>query len=941
MAISIRAAGLLLLAALIASCGGGGDTAPPTAPPQPPPLVPATLSVSAGDGQEAEPNGLVATAPTVVVRSSSGAAVPNVVVAFAVDSGGGSVASPTATTDANGLASVSSWRLGAAEGPQLLTATVASLAPVRIRATARIVQRTVVTQTVDAAGGTLTVNRIGSPIHGAQLQLDKSAVNAATTIRLVETSMRGITVPAGMQVLSPGLGIAGSGSELMAPALITFPATPVSGKVLMMAVADPGSGRISLLPTVSATTTSITALLPALDARTVSVVSALLPSKILAVGAQTEELKSIPFLIGINEELLAGPIDVGFRPGADDWPFRPIGIAALPFLTLVEDEIVGKVGVANDGMVSTALWYYANRRKQGGPPLNGLTQEIASEPLSARRGIKWAALAEANVPSFNQTGSLAALEWDDFFTEDRARFARLQFLAIKALMLTTERPTPVVLLSTNNPNEFNAESAPLAIAYKIEGNTLSLAIADEPGREFQVQFTEQGMVPFRVARPSGTTKEILAVAGVHYINVVNNTKLAEQWTRVANGTIGNAEGWPTPVLHWEKAPLDTAKVYLLDELQHWWQCTTCEERLPRPEPLPVTASHVLRTQFGKFENGQFGGLTASAFSSMRFSSNDMFKGTATSLKVGSVILHPLAASSELGVALGWLDYITTTYRKLTLTPSARTIAFSKDTSITVTVAASETPPAGTRYRWHLKTETGQDSAETSVPSHTRSLKADASGWLIVTALEGEHKRPIARDSVEMKVESAVAAWRLTSLVDADSIFDEDFPPTDVWADLVPRVGSGLLIVEAAGADTVLRLRVKRSGVWTAADCCPVAAFNPALERELVLGMRPARPNAFGGYFSRWAQTVWSQSSPDLNSGAFTGTSTFGATQSWTFESGGSQNGPGNGLQFSASRNGLQLSGVITVAGWPLDFDTREIDDSPEFFRLLITGTRLR
>jgi hypothetical protein len=925
--------------ALLTACGGG-DATPPTTPPTPtpptPPPVAASISVVAGDGQQAEPNALVPTAPSVVVRSASGVGVANALVTFRVDSGGGSVGSLTATTNAAGEASVGSWRLGASEGPQLLTATVASLAPVHIRATARIVQKTVATQTVSTTGGTLTVNRPESPLHGASLRIDKGALPGATSISLVEMSTSALVLPTGLRALSPGLGIASNAGALAAGALVSLPTTAIPGTVVMVAVAEPGTGKITLLPTVKSTTTTITALLTSFDARQGS------PIALSLRNTADDELKIIPFLVGINEELLAGPIDVGFRPGVDDWDFKPMGIATLPFLPQQDYPLVGKASSVHDGIVSTALWYYANRRKAGGPPLYRSTQEAPGQPLSSRMGIRWAALAEGNVPSFNQVGSLAALDWDDFFTGDRAKFARLQFLAIKALMLTTERPTPVALLNIDNPDEFNTDAAPLAIAYRAEGNTLYLAIPAEPGREFQVQYTEQGMTPFNVqpAGSLGTVMQVKAVAGIAYVNVVNNSTLAEQWARVANRTIGIAEGWPTPRLVWEKADLDTAKVFLLDELQHWWECEECPDRTPLPPQLPSTASHVQRLKYGRYVNNQIPALSAGSVPSLRFTPNDVFVGESTQQKIGSVVYHPVASNVELGHALGWLDFVTTTYRRLKLRAPITSLALTNDTTITITVTPSETPPIGTRYRWVLKTDNSRDSIETTVPTHTRDLEASTNGWLIFSALEGEFKRPIARDSIEITAAEPVPVWRITSISDADSLFDEEFRPFTVFGPLLVRPTSGIILTETVGGRTALRLRAKRTGTWADAECCPIAPYNSALEQLLTLGTTPATTNSYGPYFGAFAQSVWSQSTTNLDAGTMTGRSSEG-TNSYRIKDQGTQTGPDVGIQITATRSGRTMTGVITLTGWYVDETSGEVDTPPSLYRFPFTATRIR
>lgn len=88
--------------------------------------VPAKVEKVAGDAQTATAGTAVATAPAVKVTDANGNPVAGVGVTFAVASGGGSV-NPTTpvASDANGIAAVTSWTLGAVAGPNTLTATAA------------------------------------------------------------------------------------------------------------------------------------------------------------------------------------------------------------------------------------------------------------------------------------------------------------------------------------------------------------------------------------------------------------------------------------------------------------------------------------------------------------------------------------------------------------------------------------------------------------------------------------------------------------------------------------------------------------------------------------------------------------------------------------------------------------------------------------------------
>jgi hypothetical protein len=128
---------------------------------------PSAVTAFAGDGQ----TGLVGFAlnvrPAVRVTDGSGGPVPNLSVTFAVASGGGSATNLAATTNANGVAQVGSWVLGAAPGANTLTATVAGTGlggnPLTFTATGV------------AGSFNITVQNVGPPLSAAA----QSAFNTA------------------------------------------------------------------------------------------------------------------------------------------------------------------------------------------------------------------------------------------------------------------------------------------------------------------------------------------------------------------------------------------------------------------------------------------------------------------------------------------------------------------------------------------------------------------------------------------------------------------------------------------------------------------------------------------------------------------------------------------------------------------------------------------
>jgi hypothetical protein len=99
------------------------------------PLVPAAVQAVAGQQQTAAVASAVPVAPSVKVVTSSGKPVPGVRVVFAPAAESGAVVGGTQTTDATGVATVTSWTLGTRAGASTLTATADGVAPITFTAT--------------------------------------------------------------------------------------------------------------------------------------------------------------------------------------------------------------------------------------------------------------------------------------------------------------------------------------------------------------------------------------------------------------------------------------------------------------------------------------------------------------------------------------------------------------------------------------------------------------------------------------------------------------------------------------------------------------------------------------------------------------------------------------------------------------------------------------
>ena len=96
------------------------------------PGPPARLIAWAGNNQSVPTGEAVPVPPSVIITDAADNPIPNVAVTFAVTAGGGSITGASATTNPAGIATVGSWTLGAAAGPNTLIATSSAVSGVTI-----------------------------------------------------------------------------------------------------------------------------------------------------------------------------------------------------------------------------------------------------------------------------------------------------------------------------------------------------------------------------------------------------------------------------------------------------------------------------------------------------------------------------------------------------------------------------------------------------------------------------------------------------------------------------------------------------------------------------------------------------------------------------------------------------------------------------------------
>ena len=188
---------------------------------------------------------LVTSVPSVVLRDAVGNPVPNVTVNFAVTSGGGQITGASPATNAQGVATVGSWRVGSTAGPNTLTATVSGLTPVTFTANGSagapaLIEKTLgdaqtsqVNHPVPIAPQVRIVDAAGVGVAGVTVTFAVASGGGAVVIGSVPTGSDGkATVGAWILGPTPGLNTLTASAGTLAP--VTFTATGTGGTAVSM-----------------------------------------------------------------------------------------------------------------------------------------------------------------------------------------------------------------------------------------------------------------------------------------------------------------------------------------------------------------------------------------------------------------------------------------------------------------------------------------------------------------------------------------------------------------------------------------------------------------------------------------------------------------------------------------------------------------------------------
>ncbi len=236
--------------------------------------APATsIAINAGNSQTATVGTAVATPPSVIVRDQFNNPVAGVQVTFAAGLGGGTVSPTTAvTSNASGIAAVTSWALGHTAGTNTLTASATGLtgSPVTFSATGTAGPATQIALNAGnnqtAPAGTqvatppsvLVRDQFNNPVAGVAVTFAPASgsgtVNPTTPVTSDASGVAAVsswtlgTAPGTNTLTATASGLSGSP--------VTFTATGTTGAATQIAI-NGGNGQIATVGTAVATPPSV------------------------------------------------------------------------------------------------------------------------------------------------------------------------------------------------------------------------------------------------------------------------------------------------------------------------------------------------------------------------------------------------------------------------------------------------------------------------------------------------------------------------------------------------------------------------------------------------------------------------------------------------------------------------------------------------------------
>lgn len=719
----------VLVLLIVAACSGDSVSPPPTGGGA------VTLSITVGDGQQALPGAAVPAAPVVLATNAAGQPASGVVITFAIDSGGGTIASAQATTNSAGVASPGAWTLGATEGSNVLRVSAAGATTIRIRAMATAATVPLLTDvSVPRTGGVLTVAVPGNPFNGLTLDVPDTAYAGPAVFSIATKDTRVTTLPAGYAQVGPTLVITNSEGTATQPMVLTIPVTVQSPDTALAAFfVNPETGVLELLPVSARDATSLTVFSRHFTADRMFKTAAA-PRVSPRTSGVTPATKSAGFspaliiIVKVPADTLNAVTNTGFQPGRDDWEFVNYG-------TIVEPE-----GICA-GMTISAMYYFYARRAGGS--LHGRYTTVTGGELRNSTNTAGLRLATVVQQSYSDAGLNA---WRNLVLANSRRTGvpehKLHYQSLVMAMQVTKMPQLLGIFGTGFGHA--------VIAIGSANGIVSFADPNEPGSTRTMTFANGVFTPFPFSsRGGGAIRMVTTVTTWAASAAVSEAALATNWAQVADSSIGRTR-FPKAVIQQFDAftrrfvDVDTAKAVVFSSLADYRIRTRCSLAAGCKFAYPGFDEPLVNTRV----INETGALLIDA----------TLVEPIVTLQPGAQRLGIIEAVPTAAAA-GWLSWsrfrwITVNYQPVSVLPKFPSIA--PDSTLAFTVTSGELAPQIAKYTWAFND--GQPAATTTLPAVSHKYAAGGSYKLLVTMSDAANK-VIAKDSTTVTVGGG-AKWQL-------------------------------------------------------------------------------------------------------------------------------------------------------------------------------------
>lgn len=505
---------VLLASLVLAACGG--DATQPTPPPPPPPptpvvvaVTPATATLEVGSSREFTAH-VTNTATTGVTWSSSG----------------GTIAGTGATI---------TWTAPATAGTHTLTATSSADPTKQASAAITVTPPAPVVVVLDNAaisssGGSVTVNRVGNPLHGLKVTVQPGTFASPTAWTVSELKEVRPTLPAGFKQVGPTIEIRNGQGFAQSPFALSIPIQVGPDSAVVALMRDPDSGTLELLPSIQRTDQALVVLTQHLSADQMLLRA---PAAGLRLSAGVRPTGSPPSgtvqVITVAAALLdlGGTYQTPFVPSVAGWEFANRGSYLAP-------------GGFCMGWTLSAIHHYYSRPGA----LFERYDDVAGFEYDNPRGVRLASVIQhetrqAVSTALTQELANARIQASTGAPGFGGSWVQLQ-MATLAMSMRLIGPQQLAVMPADN----STGHALIAIGMNSIGVGGALLVADpnHPGTEKQIGFGQQSIVPFFFADYFGAPEKEYTqvfVLGVSALMPVH--RLDALWQELDADKVGDAE----------------------------------------------------------------------------------------------------------------------------------------------------------------------------------------------------------------------------------------------------------------------------------------------------------------------------------------------------------------------------------------------------------------